>query len=457
MRERLAAFSFILSLSLILLFCSLAFATRSRLMGMGDLSIVIEDESNMINLWDFGRNPAAFLEDEAKSTVEESFIWKPYWIDDLPFHHGFPHLYPVSRFKADGHSVDNSASVGIRKQAKFAVSVMSNYLLKHTSSTHNESEISSPTILAVLGVALDSLTSAGVSFVHVKRKSEAVDWRYWQDIETTEFARVQVGLVRELNPFAVLGIRLGYDSFDVDGDSELSNYYAMWLSGQTVLKIKDRLKLGVDATIRAERQDIKGLPPIEAWSDKKDYCSSSLRFRGIYQLSSRIRAGLFFSNNELFAGFDEPLFPYRSPYFSFTPQELVVGHWGMGCSYSFSSRMLAAVEYHLRHSSIPAEEENANGVAGESLKLGTEARLSRVISLRGGYDRTETNDNPNYDYDRNSWQNTVSLGFGFESDAWDLLFDLTYQHAFMKFKNWYGYWDVKSRTDVLSFSLKKMF
>ena len=36
---------------------------------MGELSIVIEDESNMINLWDFAHNPAGFLADEKRSVI----------------------------------------------------------------------------------------------------------------------------------------------------------------------------------------------------------------------------------------------------------------------------------------------------------------------------------------------------------------------------------------------------
>jgi hypothetical protein len=426
-------------------------------MGMGDLSIVIEDESDMINLWDFGHNPAAFLDDEPKSTVEESFLWKPYRIDHLPFDHRFPHLYPVSRFKAEGHSADNLASVSVRRVGEFAAGATGYYFQTHASSLQNESEISGPAILTVLSVGLDSLTSAGVSYIYVKRKSEALYLSDQQDCETTEFSRVQLGLTRQLPLLAVLGVRLGYDSFRVKGDSELSDYYGLWLSGQTVVEANDRLKLGVDATIRFRRQDINGFPPLGARSDKKDYYSSSLSFRGIYQLSAKVQAGLFFCNDELFSGFDDPLFPYRSPYFSFKPRELIVDHWGIGCCYKFSSGISAALEYHLRHSPISTYEESASGLACEFLKFGTEVHLSRAVSLRAGFERAETNDDPNYDYRRNSWQNTVTCGFGIEPDAWNLLCDLAYQHAFKKFKDWYGYWDVTSRSDVFSVSLKRMF
>jgi hypothetical protein len=45
-------------LSILLSFCTLdqINATKSRLLGMGDLSIVIEDESNIINLWHLSGN-----------------------------------------------------------------------------------------------------------------------------------------------------------------------------------------------------------------------------------------------------------------------------------------------------------------------------------------------------------------------------------------------------------------
>ncbi|MCK4427098.1 MAG: hypothetical protein KAW16_01290 [candidate division Zixibacteria bacterium] len=64
MRQKILIFASIFSFTSLLLLCSLSFATQSRLSGMGELSIVIEDESNMINLWDFVHNPAGFLADE---------------------------------------------------------------------------------------------------------------------------------------------------------------------------------------------------------------------------------------------------------------------------------------------------------------------------------------------------------------------------------------------------------
>jgi hypothetical protein len=64
MRKPKLSFLFIVVIVLPLYLNFPASATQSRLSAMGDLSIVVEDESNKIDLWDFTGNPEAFLENE---------------------------------------------------------------------------------------------------------------------------------------------------------------------------------------------------------------------------------------------------------------------------------------------------------------------------------------------------------------------------------------------------------
>jgi hypothetical protein len=78
MQKKNLAILFLFFFALTFVLHSQASATKSRLSGMGDLSIVIEDESNMINLWDFAGNPAGFLEDEKGSVVRGDFLWDTY-------------------------------------------------------------------------------------------------------------------------------------------------------------------------------------------------------------------------------------------------------------------------------------------------------------------------------------------------------------------------------------------
>lgn len=56
--------------------------TEVRLMGMGELHLVIEDEANMVNLYDFGGNVAGLYLDEPMSAVEGGFSYGTITLSD---------------------------------------------------------------------------------------------------------------------------------------------------------------------------------------------------------------------------------------------------------------------------------------------------------------------------------------------------------------------------------------
>jgi hypothetical protein len=85
-----------------------------------------------------------------------------------------------------------------------------------------------------------------------------------------------------------------------------------------------------------------------------------------------------------------------------------------------------------------------------------EGKVAEDFFLRGGYIRTETNQNPNLDKQRDTWENALTLGFGYEPHQWNLVFEFSYRYAFKKFKQWYSEWDVESGRHVFSVSLKKV-
>lgn len=85
MRKPKLSFLFIVAIVLPLYLYSPASATQSRLSAMGDLSIVIEDESNQIDLWDLAGNPGAFLDHEQGSVIRGDFIWDTYQIKGIPY------------------------------------------------------------------------------------------------------------------------------------------------------------------------------------------------------------------------------------------------------------------------------------------------------------------------------------------------------------------------------------
>ncbi len=65
--------SLLVCASWVLSMCTVGHPTELRLMGMGDIGLVVEDESNMINLYDFGGNVAALYMDEPMSTAKAGF------------------------------------------------------------------------------------------------------------------------------------------------------------------------------------------------------------------------------------------------------------------------------------------------------------------------------------------------------------------------------------------------
>ncbi len=452
MRQKILVSATILFFTSLLFLCSLSLATKSRLSGMGDLSIMIEDESNMINLWDFARNPAGFLADEKRSVIRGDFLWDTYQIKNLR-HYDYSHPSGYIKYNADADMFDNRISGSFRREDDFALGAEGNYLSRETDSKYEKQEQTSPKILLVFSKNVNSHASFGANLSYIED-----NWEYLsktsdsKDQQGTKNLRAEIGVGRKFSSGVIVGALLGYDSFEPDEDIYLSDSYSIWLSGQTMVEIEDKLKLGMETIFKFQRADFGGGYDETGKKKKEDYYSTCLRFRGIYDLSSEFRLGLFFFDNEPFTGFYDPI--YSS--FPFPPYEYTVRHFGGGCSYKFNRNILGGVEYHFRDFSWPSSSYSYLGLKSESLNLGVEGRLSEALSLRGGFIRTETNQNPNYDKQRDTWENTFTLGFGYEPYEWNLIIEFSYGFVFKKFKQWYTDWDVESEKHIFSLSLKKV-
>ena len=458
-KNLLIVFVFFLVVTFVLY--SQASATRSRLSGMGDLSIVIEDESNMINLWDFAKNPAGFLDDEKGSVVRGDFLWDTYQIRNLSRYDEYGRL---SIYKADGYLLDSWLSSSLREERGFALGVEGNYFFRQTNSKYQKNEYTSPKILLVFTKHLDPLTSFGSSLRYLEDKWELRYKTYPDNYEKkVKDFQAEIGVSRKLTSDVILGATLGYDSFKRNNDPEekissyyVSDSYALWLSGQTIVEIERKLKLILETTFRFKRADFQRLyyEYVDVRNNKREnYYYSYLKFRGVYNFTPMFRIGLFFFDNELYHEFEEPVFSY----YSFTPYEFTVRHWGAGCSYKLDQSMMVGAEYHFRDSSQPSEDNNIWGWKDESFNLGIEGKIKEAWSLRGGFIRTETNENPNYIKKRYTWENTLTSGFGYEPERLNLLLEFSYQYAFKKFKQFWGYPDLKSASHIFALSFKKGF
>ena len=431
---------------------SSAGATRSRLSGMGDLSIVIEDESNMINLWDFGRNPAGFLADEKGSVIRGDFLWDTYQIRDL-LYYDYDHAFSYSKYNADGDILDNKISFGFRRNDRFALGVQGNYIFSQSECKYYKNKLEFPTIFFTFTHNVNLLTSLGADLKYLEYNAEYRGRTYEsKDQEKFRFFQAAVGVERKLSPGVILGALLGYNSVKPEENSGLPESYALWLSGQTVVEIENKLKLGVKTTYRFRRGDSKRFPSFGGKGYKEDYHYSSLRFRGIYSLSSELRIGLIYFDNELFGGFSDPL---MKPDVAPPHYKVYIRHLGIGCSYRFSEKMLTGVEYHFRDSSRPDEIRPSLALKNESLNLGVESKVTEGFTIRGGFIRAEKNSNPNYDRRRDTWENILTFGFGYEPEGLNLIVEFSYGYAFKKFKQSPGDGDTEADKQTFSLSFKK--
>jgi hypothetical protein len=427
-------------LSILLSFCTLGQvnATKSRLLGMGDLSIVIEDESNMINLWDFARNPAGFLADEKGSVVKIDLLWEPYEGRELTTTTGgFPSLWQM-----EGDILKTSMSASFRRNTDLAFGVEGHYLFDESDFIPSKTELNYPRICFVFSKSLDSLTSVGADIGYAEFRSKT----NYKNIQsqtrfTTKYFKTQLGVGRELTSGVTLAALLGYENLDCEPYSMWSDFHVFWLSLQTMVVISQRLELGLETAFNLRRMELNLNHP-----GHENYYFNSLRLRAIYGLTNKLRFGLVYFHNELFTDFFHPI----------SSDAFAMSHWGIGCLYELDDNIVAGVEYHFRDSSQPEPQSPDFGFKHESLNLGVEVRFLEIWSARGGYVRTWGKINPvaGWASRYNNWENKLTLGTGYSPRGSNFILEFSYQYAFKDFETWSKYYEREAIRHVLSLSLK---
>ena len=431
---------------------------------MGDLSIVIEDESNMINLWDFAHNPAAFLFDEKGSVIRGDFIWDTYQMDSLPYYRAYYPL-PIFKFKANGDFLDNWISLTFRKDGNFALGLGGEYFFRQTNSEWDDHELRYPDVLLVFSKSVSPQTCFGANLRYVYYDFEFSRVKHYgtvellqQNQETVKGFRTEVGMTRKLDDWTVLGATLGYERLRMiwdyleywyhSGPPDLSYFpcgknisHIGWLSGQAVVEIVRKIRLGMEGTFQ--------LSDLQRYEEKE--ARLCLRLRGIYDPLPQLRLGVFFSDGYSFTEYRDPIYSY----FSSIRDDIFTKDLGGGFALKFSKRVLAGVEYHYRDYPQPSYQGYPWDLKTHSVNLGVEGKLSEALFLRGGY--INSTFVPKSDYDQtDSWENILTLGLGLGPLESNLIFEFSCRYALKKYKDWYGNWDVESETRALSFSFKKV-
>ncbi|MGB7062576.1 MAG: hypothetical protein WBF13_09540 [Candidatus Zixiibacteriota bacterium] len=457
MRPRILFSAWIVLTILFLFFYSQAFATRSRLSAMGDLSIVIEDESNMINLWDFARNPAAFLYDERGSVLRSDFVWEAHQIDSLPFYdhplyyyQGVPYL-PRFKFQANGDLYDTWGSMSLRREGDFAVGLGGDYLLRQTDFEHDRNQIERPNFELVASKSINSRTSCGAGMRYLSCDFEYARAEGSWTRESIEDVQAEVGVRSRFSPGFILGATAGYKRVETTG-----NYYGVhfntsstsrivWVSGQSVVEVEGKIKLATEWMLKLVNNDGR-------YEEKEHrYC---LRLRALYRPWTRLRLGVYFSDGDSHIEDHDPVYSYYSSIRDSTSTRELGG----GFALRLSKHILTGIEYH--YTDYPQPRYNmyyAWNLRTHSIHAGVETRLSEALFFRAGYINSTVVWKPNRLERRNSWENSLTLGLGFEPLESDLIFELSYRYILEKYKDWFYNWDVASRTRIFSVSVKKRF
>jgi hypothetical protein len=445
MRNRVVIFLLLLSVSVFL--NNHACATRSRLMGMGDLSTVIEDESNIINLWDFAGNPAGLLADERGSILRADFSWDAYNVTPWPCGK-YPHFY---KCEIEGDLRQVPTSMIFRREGNFALALEGDYLLRQTDFKETRNKLTRPEIFLIFSKSLGLSTAVCADFGYAEYSSELRSRETHSAVRLkTSYFRARVGAERELSPGVNLAALLGYESMDSDKAYYTSNFHTFWASLQCIVQVEQKLKLGSETVFNLRRADYWSSP-----QGNESYYFARLRLRGIYDLTTSLRLGVFFFHNELFS---ESPYPVEAFLWPVSPDAFAVEHLGFGCSYKFYRNLLVGLEFHFRNSSEPDGNRPDRGSLHETLNFGVEGKPSEAVSLRGGYIRTGSNRNPVVGWTGSvvTRENAFTLGLGYQRSEWNLVFDLSYRYAFRKFRELYVGWDIESGSHGFWLSLKKV-
>jgi hypothetical protein len=432
----------------LLLLCSQTLATKSRLLGMGDLSIMIEDESNMINLWDFARNPAGLLEDEEGSVMRSDMLSELHDTKDIRSAPG----QSLSSMVGEGEVLNGLLSATYRKDGDFALGVEGSYFFRESEFEDEKYEAEYPEVLFAFCKRLNSQSLIGADIGYTENTLKT-NYKMEQSSDKcfeNKRLQAQLGVGRELSEAVMLAALFGFDQNDVDADPYFfqSNSYNYWFSMQSIVRLEQKLRLGLETKFNLRRKDFN---PIR--SGFENHYFTTLKLRGIYDLADRLSLGVLYSHNELFSGYQYPLEWFSNPYYS---EDFAVAHWGVGCSYEFGDKVLAGIEYHFRDFSEPRTYNYISGFKHESLNLGVEGRVSEAWSVRGGFIRAGTNINPVTGMGERyqSTENILTLGSGYQPYGSSLILEFSYQYAFKEFEPWYGDLVREAKRHVLCISFK---
>jgi hypothetical protein len=218
-------------------------------------------------------------------------------------------------------------------------------------------------------------------------------------------------------------------------------YSRFWFSGQMVGEVEGKIKLVTEGMIEFLDH--------ERGEDQRRF---HFKLRAICSPLSRLQLAGQYSDGNSFTEHHDPVYSY----FSSVRHETSVTEWGGGLALKLHRRVLIGIEYHFGDYPQPLLQALYPwALETHSVKVGAEGKLSRAVLVRGGYVNSAIKRRPKSKDRRDSKENTLTLGVGYQSPGSDLTFELSYRLTFKRYNDWHWGGDLESDSRVLSFSFKR--
>ncbi len=378
----------------LLLCCLHMYATPARIIGMGFLDLIVDDESNRLNLFDYGRNIAGLYSDERSSTVYTSIAYGTvkqsdprgtreseitYWGTALPTETSMM-VGTFSQFPG----VPIGAVVTYRREDGLAVSGRGLYskTIIHYKSAQRTEEASWP----IGGVAFSR--KLGVLDVGARGEYAIISISNNQDDSGANgsLKLLEGGVAANLSPMLDIGISggFGFPDADVTLPNVENNFSGNSVSAglQGILKVPGLLKVGAKLdffTANLSGETTHGNMTINIG----DISLTDFSFGSRLLLSSMLfplKAGLNIDYKTTHPQFEGEGSSFLD--FDYTQSST---HIATGMSYAIPF-LTPGVQYTLLNESISDNLDNGETVNSSQwdLRFGGEARLT-VLSLRAGY------------------------------------------------------------------------
>ncbi len=378
----------------LLLCCAPMYATPARIIGMGFLDLIVDDESNRLNLFDYGRNIAGLYRDERGSTVYTSIAYGTvkqsdsggaleseitYWGVALLSETSMM-VSTLSRFPG----VPIGAVVTYRMEDRLAISGSGLYskTTTHSESAQRTEEASWP----IGGVAFSR--KLGVLDVGARGEYTMISISNNQgDLAVNGSLKLlEGGVAANLSPMLDIGVSAGFGFPD---------------AGFTLSNVENNFS---GNSVSAGLQGILSVPGLLKVGAKFDFFNANLSGETTYgnvtiNIGDISLTDFSFGSRLLFSSILFPLkaglsIDYKTTHPQFDGEDLSFldfdytqssTHIGTGMSYAMPF-LTPGIQYTLLNENISDNLDNGETVNSSrwDLRFGGEARLT-VLSLRAGY------------------------------------------------------------------------